>query len=90
MSDVTFGLSPERMKQLLECKAEVGFAHQKHTPKAFVYTPKPKAEGLRVKERSASAIAQAKWRAKNPDLHRRRVREAMRRLRARRKLEASR
>ena len=39
MSDVTFGLSPERMKQLLECKAEVGLTPAK-PPQAPARKPK--------------------------------------------------
>ena len=104
MSDVTFGLSPERMKQLLECKAEVGHVPQVsgRRPAVKVHVPKPKAKPPapvmdkkgRVLLMTPTAIrnrkSQAIWRAKNLEEQRARVRESMRRIRARRKLEASR
>ena len=106
MSDVTFGLSPERMKQLLECKAEVGHVPQVsgRRPAVKVHVPKPKVKPPapvpvmdkkgRVLLMTPTAIrnrkAQAIWRAKNRELQRARVRESMRRFRERKKLEASR
>lgn len=72
---ITFGLSPERIRQLIalnpgEAKPhEVSFEIGVHLSKE---------EWARVFNRRA----QANWRANNAETHRRRVRDRMRRLRA--------
>ena len=40
--DVNFGLSPDRIRQLLECKPTEGLTPAKHVPKAIARTPKAK------------------------------------------------
>jgi hypothetical protein len=65
-SEVTFGLSPERMAQLLACRPEEG-----HKP-AVVQTLTPKER---------NRLAQARWRAAHPELARERTLQSMRRRR---------
>ena len=84
MSEVIhpYGLSPERIKQLLECKPVEGYVMPKWP------TPKPaKRTSTRQLKDTTDAIRnrrnQATWRDCNLEEARRRTREAMRRLRER-------
>lgn len=67
--EVTFGLSPDRIKELLACRPAEGRAPMK-----------PATPPMTKKERNR--LSQAKWRKENPELARQRTRDCMRRRRA--------
>ena len=104
MSDEpNFGLSADRIRQLLECKPAEGYKMPRWEDKvkATKPTPKPKAKKPKlVKAKTGRVLimtpqaiknreAQAKWRLANLEECRRRTRECQRRLRERRRQEAA-
>ena len=104
MSDEpNFGLSADRIRQLLECKPAEGYKMPRWEDKvkATKPAPNPKAEKPKVVKPKTKRVllmtpraisnraSQAKWRLANLEECRRRTRECQRRLRERRRQEAA-
>jgi hypothetical protein len=104
MSDEhNFGLSADRIRQLLECKPAEGYKMPRWEDKVKVAkpAPKPKADKAKVVKPKTKRVllmtpraisnraSQAKWRLANLEECRQRTREAMRRMRERQKQEAA-
>jgi hypothetical protein len=93
--DFYFGLSPDRVRQLLECKPADGYKMPRWEDKVKAAKPasKPKANKPKaVKAKTGRVVimtpqaiknreAQAKWRAANRELHRQRVYACMKKRR---------
>jgi hypothetical protein len=96
--DFYFGLSPDRVRQLLECKPAEGYKMPRWEDKVKAAKPAPKPNAVKAKTNrvvimTPQAIknreAQAKWRLANLEECRRRTRECQRRLRERLRQEDS-
>jgi hypothetical protein len=99
-----FGLSADRIRQLLECKPAEGYKMPRWEDKVKATKPAPKPKSEKPKAVNAkpkrvllmtpraisNRASQAKWRLANLEECRQRTREAMRRIRERQKQEAAR
>ena len=79
-----FGLSADRIRQLLECKPAEGYKMPRWEDK--VKATKPKRVLKMTKEAIYNRIASAKWRAANRELHRKRVSACMKKRREKMKV----
>jgi hypothetical protein len=93
--DFYFGLSPDRVRQLLECKPAEGYKMPRWEDKVKAAKPSPKPKAVKAKTgrvviMTPQAIknreAQAKWRAANRELHRQRVYACMKKRREKMKV----
>ena len=85
MSDEpNFGLSADRIRQLLECKPAEGYKMPRWEDK--VKATKPKRVLKMTKQAIYNRIASAKWRAANRELHRKRVSACMKKRREKMKV----